>query len=77
MRGQKHKLPPKRLAVYDFIKAKTQSENEFPTSSDIAAHMGWKNITSANDCLNALVGRGLVRRQWTGRRYTYSLEAAE
>jgi SOS-response transcriptional repressor LexA len=53
-------LPPKQAAVLAFIKRRLKAGWAFPGYREIANHMGWKNDSSAVDCLERLKWRGLL-----------------
>lgn len=39
------------------------SRKVFPSLLDIAGHVGWKNASSARECLETLVCKGMVGRE--------------
>lgn len=67
---------PSRAKALDFINPQLANGQGWPTSAELAAHMGWKNPSSADECFDALACDGkigmerkyvksrLVRRFW-------------
>lgn len=53
-------VPPRQAAALAFIHERLAQGRPFPTNREIADHMGWKNESSANDCLRRLQWRGLL-----------------
>jgi hypothetical protein len=69
---------PKRRAVLEFCKAEIRAGRPFPTQSQVAAHMGWKNPKSAGEVLSILASYdGKLRRSWDvmTRKNEYRLAA--
>lgn len=65
------KRAPKRAAVLEFIKAELRAGRTFPTTERVAAHMGWKNTSSAFNCLDNLCRFDRVLNQtWTQGAHT-------
>ena len=67
------------LKAFDFIKAEVKAGRKFPTATAVAAHMGWRNACSGNDCLMRLAANGWLEvknRELSGRgwKYTYAIK---
>ena len=71
--------------VFDFIESEIASGKKFPARGEIAAHMGWKNVGGASECLHQLAVKGALSRRvidWpkpgAGRhRYVFGLNGVE
>jgi hypothetical protein len=74
-------LPRQMARVLAFIEAEVAAGRPFPSPSDIAAHMGWKNAVSGVDALRNLGARRrlIVTRTAYGKGYrrTYRLPAQD
>ena len=58
-------LPGQRQRVLDFIKAELAAGRSWPSIDTITSHMGWKERTSAINCLQKLcLTDGMLRRTW-------------
>lgn len=61
---------PRTDEALEFIRGFVRLRKRFPRPDEISDHMGWKNRTSAIDCLTRLVVQGHVVRHEETRRYT-------
>lgn len=62
----------------EFIRSEVANARPFPTPKELADHMGWRQETSARDCLMRLIMQGHVIRRTISetksrRRYHYEL----
>lgn len=59
---------PKRRKVLEFIKAEIAAGRSFPPASVIRDHMGWRYVSSVNQCLHTMAGldRVLIRTRAEG-----------
>jgi DNA-binding MarR family transcriptional regulator len=57
-----HYVPPtpQQLRVLAFCRARVSATGYFPTSKEIAEHMGWKHANSVPQALHRLEKHGLV-----------------
>lgn len=62
---------PRTAEALEFIRGFVRLRKRFPRNDEIASHMGWKNDTSATDCLTRLVVQGHIVRHEESRRYTH------
>lgn len=54
-------LSEKQREVLEFIRRCVKENGVFPNATAVAVHMGWKNETSASDCLSRLAAKGYLR----------------
>lgn len=66
-------IPPQRAKVLAFIREEVGAGRVFPSAAQIAAHMGWRNASSAQQCCSALAGHRALRRKYDGKRVVYEL----
>lgn len=67
---------PRRQAAFSFIQNEVTAGRPFPSSSQIAAHMGWKHANSARDCLHSLATFDkVIDRTYINYRWVFSLPA--
>lgn len=74
-------LPYAQQRVLDFVREQVAAGRSFPSTTVIAAHMGWKNAHSATDCLQALRFKGHLsatrkRAKRHGWLYEWSIQNA-
>jgi hypothetical protein len=62
----KYPITLQQSKVLGFATEEVREGRPFPTLRKIASHMGWKNETSARDCLRKLEWRGKVQRRVNG-----------
>lgn len=73
-------LTHRQEAVLDFIKREDAAYGRLPTAQRIAQYMGWKNDSSARECLQRLAQKGHLEstrvpaRNKPGFRYLYELK---
>lgn len=67
-------MTSRRLALLAFIKAQAE-KGRFPLRSEMARHMGWKNVSSVQDALWALVRDGHLRAIQQGRHFKFEVVA--
>lgn len=60
---------PQKAKALAFITAALSAGKNFPTNEQIAAHMGWKNPSSAEDCKISLAADGKLMSE---RKYVRS-----
>lgn len=64
---------PSRDKVLDFIRSELRLGKSFPSTSQIANHMGWKQASSVRGVLSSLVGDGWLICDTQTRPFTYAL----
>ena len=69
--GSRPRRQPSKERVLAFIKDEVAAGRGFPNAVRIATHMGWKNESSAYDCLYSLVASRHLKTEvgQRGKRY--------
>ena len=68
--------------VFAFVKQHVENHGDYPASSDVAAHMGWKSIAGVSDAYTRLVCWGWMTRHTSrpcpdkGRRHRFEYRLA-
>lgn len=66
--GQKRPLSPKQSAVFTFIESYIAEKRIAPSFTEIAAHMGFKNLASVFAHLIELERKGWIKREYRSVR---------